>query len=434
MNDVESYLRPEAPLAPEIDFPRETPEPDHETARRHRRAGWFLGTAIAVVLIGGLSYGALNYLAQRREAVATTKEELTRVPRVRTAAVKANSEVVAVSLPATTSAYATANIFARASGYIGRRNVDIGDRVKQGQLLIQIVAPELDHQIAQAQATLAQLNAAVAQAQANYDLAVVTWDRDRPLVAQGWVTQQQGSVDQQTLKARESAVGVAKANVEAQRAQLQVLSQQKAYQDVVAPFDGVITQRNVDVGSLVQADATSGTFLFTLMQSNVVRTQVFVPQDQAFGLGPGVDAVLHVPEIPDRTFPGKVTRISDALQPGTRTLLTEVDIPNPDGVLVPGIYCTVELQIPRRVPSLIVPADAVIFNRNGVQVAAIEDGTVRLRKITIARDLGTQVEVRTGVKEGDQVVLNPSVQIADGSKVETTPVALNTPATGKSTD
>jgi hypothetical protein len=170
----------------------------------------------------------------------------------------------------------------------------------------------------------------VQQTQANKELARVTWGRDSPLVDKGWVTPQQGSIDVQTLKAQEAAVGVAEANAAAQRAQIQVLTQQKAYQRVVAPFDGVITQRNVDVGALVQADAVSGTFMFTIMQSNVIRTQVYVPQDQAFGLAPGVDAVVHVPEIPDRTFPGKVTRIADALQPGTRTLLTEVDIPNPD--------------------------------------------------------------------------------------------------------
>ena len=134
---------------------------------------------------------------------------------------------------------------------------------------------------------------------------------------------------------------------------------------MVAPFDGVITQRNIDVGSLVQADATSGTFMFTIMQSNVIRTQVYVPQDQAFGLDPGVEAVVRVPEIPGRAFPGKVTRIADALQPGTRTLLTEIDVPNPDDALSPGVYCTVELHIPRKVPSLIVPAEAIIFNADG---------------------------------------------------------------------
>jgi RND family efflux transporter MFP subunit len=420
MNDVSSLLRrPEsAPLAPEFD-PGEKPE-EHKASRR--RGGWLFGGVVLLVLVAGLSLGAWRYAAQHRETLAVSAQHQNFVPRVRVGTVRASSDAVVVSLPATTSAYTSANIFARASGYIEKRNVDIGDHVKEGQLLVQIVAPELDHQIAQAQATLAQLNAAVTQAQASYDLASITWQRDSPLVAQGWVTLQQGSVDQQTLKAQEAALGVARANVAAQQAQLQVLTQQKDYQGVVAPFDGVITQRNVDVGSLVQADAASGTFLFTIMQSNIIRAQVFVPQDQAFGLQPGVEAIVRVPEIPGRTFPGKVTRISDALQPGTRTLLTEVDIPNPDGALTPGTYGTIELHIPRKVPSLIVPADAVIFNRDGVHVAVVEGGVVHMQKITIARDLGKEVEAREGVKAGDKVVLNPSVELADGGKVETAPV------------
>jgi RND family efflux transporter MFP subunit len=186
---------------------------------------------------------------------------------------------------------------------------------------------------------------------------------------------------------------------------------------VVAPFEGVITQRNVDIGSLMQADATSGTFMFTIMQGNVIRTQVFVPQDQAFGLRPGIEAVVHVPEIPNRTFPGKVTRIANALQPGSRTLLTEIDIPNPDGTLSPGIYCTIELHIPRKTSSFKVSADAIIFNEAGLQVAVAENGVVHLRKVTIVRDLGKEVEVNSGVKGGDQVILNPAVDLVDGSKV-----------------
>jgi RND family efflux transporter MFP subunit len=189
------------------------------------------------------------------------------------------------------------------------------------------------------------------------------------------------------------------------------------YQRVVAPFAGVITQRNVDIGSLMQADATSGTFMFTIMQGNVIRTQVFVPQDQAFGLQPGIEAVVHVPEIPNRTFPGKVTRIANALQPGSRTLLTEIDIPNPDTTLSPGIYCTIELHIPRNTPSFKVSADAIIFNEAGLQVAGAENGVVHLRKVTIVRDLGKEVEVNSGVKGGDQVILNPAVDLVDGSKV-----------------
>jgi RND family efflux transporter MFP subunit len=376
-----------------------------------------------VVFAGALTSGAWTHLTQYRLTAAASEAERDLIPQVRVAAVQPSGDTETVSLPATTSAFASANIFARASGYIGKREADIGDRVKAGQLLAEIVAPELDHQIAQAEATLAQLKSALQQAEANRELAKVTWDRDRPLVDKGWVTAQQGTIDQQTLKAQEAAVQVAQANVTAEEAQVQVLHQQKVYQQVVAPFDGVITQRNIDVGSLVQADATSGTFMFNIMQGNVIRTQVFVPQDQAFGLTPGIDAVVHVPEIPDRTFPGKVTRIADAIQPGSRTLLTEIDIPNPDGALTPGIYCTIELHIPRKTPSFTVSADAIIFNQGGLQVAVVDNGVVHLRKIGVVRDLGREVLVNSGVKQGDQVILNPAVDLAEGAKVRTRPQA-----------
>lgn len=383
---------------------------------RGRRIAAF---SLVLVTTAALASGAWSHYAQQRQVDANARQEQDFIPQVRVAAVQPSDDIDLVTLPATTSAFASANIFARASGYIAEREVDIGDHVKQGQLLAEIVAPELDHQIAQAEATLAQLRWALTQAEANRELAKVTWDRDRPLVDKGWVTAQQGTIDEQTLKAQEAAVSVAQSNVTAEQAQLQVLQQQKAYQRVVAPFEGVITQRNIDVGSLVQADATSGTFMFTLQQGNVIRTQLFVPQDAAFGLKPGIDAVVHVPEIPDRAFPGKVTRIADALQPGTRTLLTEVDIPNPDRTLSSGIYCTVDLHIPRKAPSFRISADAVIFNQGGLQVAVVESGVVHLRKIGIVRDLGREVEVNSGVKRGDRVILNPSVDLAEGSRVRT---------------
>jgi RND family efflux transporter MFP subunit len=398
------------------------PEPSTHVKRRGRKGRLIvLGVAVVLVLVlvGALTAGAWTHLTQYRLSADAAEQERDFIPSVRVASVKPSSEFDVVKLQATTSAFATANIFARASGYIATREVDMGDRVKQGQLLVEIVAPELDHQIAQAEATLSQLKWALQQAEANRVLAQITWDRDRPLVQKGWVTAQQGSIDEQTLKAREAAVSVAEANVTAEEAQLQVLHQQKLYQRVVAPFDGVITQRNIDVGSLVQADATSGTFMFTIMQGNVIRTQVFVPQDAAFGLTPGIDAAVHEPEIPDRAFPGTVTRIADAIQPGSRTLLTEIDIPNPDGTLKPGIYCTIELHVPRRTPSFTVSADAIIFNQAGLQVAVVEDGVVHLRKVGVVRDLGRQVLINSGVKRGDQVILNPAVDLSEGARVKT---------------
>jgi RND family efflux transporter MFP subunit len=386
-------------------------------SKKRGRRGRLIVLGTVVVIAGALTSGAWNRLTQYRLTAVAAEQERDFVPQVRVAAVAPSDDVEVIKLPATTSAFASANIFARASGYIVKREVDIGDRVKAGQLLVEIVAPELDHQIAQAEATLGQLKSALQQAEANRELAKVTWDRDRPLVDKGWVSAQQGTIDQQTLKAQEAAVLVAEANVTAEEAQLQVLHQQKAYQRVLAPFDGVITQRNIDVGSLVQADATSGTFMFNIMQGNVIRTQVFVPQDAAFGLAPGIAATVHVPEIPDRSFAGKVTRIADALQPGSRTLLTEIDIPNPDGALTPGIYCTIELHVPRKTASFKISADAVIFNEAGLQVAVVEDGIAHLRKIGVLRDLGRELLVNSGVKLGDQVILNPAVDLADGSKV-----------------
>jgi RND family efflux transporter MFP subunit len=382
--------------------------------QRRRYGGALFGATALLLLLGGLGIGGWRHYQAELAVAATMQRNRNAVPEVRLAAVRASDSKITVSLPATTTAFEAANIFARTNGYIEKRYVDIGDRVKAGALLAEITAPELDHQIAQAQATLAQIQSTLQQTEASRDLADVTNGRDSKLVKQGWLTLQQGDNDRLTLKAQQAAVGVAQSNIAAQQAQIRVLGQEKAYQRVVAPFDGVITQRNIDNGSLV----TSGsTFMFTLMHPDVIRTQVFVPQDEAFGLGPGVDAVVRVPEIPGRGFPGKVTRIASALQPGSRTLLTEIDVPNPDGALSPGIYCTVELFIPRKTPSMIIPADAVVFDENGLHVAIVNNGTAHLQKIAIARDFGTEVEVHNGVKPGDQVILNPMIDLAEGSKV-----------------
>jgi RND family efflux transporter MFP subunit len=400
--------------------------PEQPLARATKPRRWgrrLLGLGVFLLLAGALGIGGWRYYSQHREVMVTAERARDFVPSVRVATVQASDPTSLVTLPATTLALTQANIYARASGYIVERKVDIGDRVKQGQLLAQITAPELDRQIAQNEATLAQNTASVQQAEASRELARVTWQRNSTLVRQGWVTQQQGDTDRLNLQAQQAAVDAAKQFAAAQQGLIGVLRQQKSYQSVVAPFDGIVSQRNINVGDLVQADAASGTFMFTVIQSDTIRVQVYVPQEQAFGVRPGVEAAVRVPEIPDRTFPGKVTRIADALQPGTRTLLTEIDIPNPDGALKPGIYCLVDLHIPRNTPTLMVPAEAIIFNRNGLQVAVIEDGTARIKKISVARDLGTRVEVRDGISQGDQVILNPAVNLAEGSRVQARPAA-----------
>jgi RND family efflux transporter MFP subunit len=399
-----------------VDRDTQNPQKARPKVRRRWGAGLF-AVGASLLLAGGVALGAWRHYSEQQGVTATAEEERDFVPSVRVATVKASPAVISVTLPATTAAFAQAEIYARATGYIGKRLVDIGDRVKEGQLLAELAVPEQDDQISQNEAMRNQLQSALDQAQANLKLAQVTWDRDHPLVNEGWATQQQGTIDVQTLKANDAAVGVARANIAPQDKLLMTLRQNRNYALVTAPFNGVITQRNVDVGSLVQGNANTGTSMFEVMQRDVIRVFVYVPQDAAFGVAPGVEAIVRVPEIPNREFLGKVTRIADALQSGTRTLLTEIDIPNPDDALAPGVYCTVELKIPRQTPSLVVPAEGIIFNRYGLQVAVVNDGKAEIRTIRVARDFGTWVEADAGVMSGDRVILNPPVNLVDGGQV-----------------
>jgi RND family efflux transporter MFP subunit len=420
MNDLEQpRLLKGPPPRPALPPPgRDAPEPPPSAPSGRGGIGRrLLGCGAIMLLVGALALGIWRHYQQHREVQDTAQQQADFVPTGRVEDVGQHLGRIDVTLPATTLGFEAANIYARASGYVLKRYVDIGDHVKAGQLLAEITAPEIQDQIAQYQNSRAAGQATQRQNQAQRLLDQVTWGRDAVLVRQGWVTRQQGDVDRYTLQAQQHATNAAQYNAAATQAQLSYYHQQKIYQQVVAPFDGVITQRNIDVGSLITADATGGTSMFSMTQNGVIRVWVYVPQDDAFGVKPGIEAVVRVPAMPNLTVHGKVTRIADALQPGTRTLLTEVDVPNPDGALQPGVYCIVELKIPRTAPALIVPASAIIFNQNGMQVAVVENGVAHLHKIAITTDYGTDVEVNEGVKAGDQVILQPPVNLADGDKV-----------------
>jgi multidrug efflux pump subunit AcrA (membrane-fusion protein) len=238
-------------------------EPDKQPPKSRPRAGRRLGGGLfalgsSLLLTTGVLLGAARHHSQHAAVMATAKGMRDLVPTVRVAPVEASPATMSVTLPGTTAAFAAAHIYARATGYVSKRNVDIGDHVKRGQLLAELAVPELDQQISQNEATLEQMKAAVEQAQTNSTLAQSTWGRDKPLLRDGWVTGHQGDVDVQTVKGDEAAVSVAQANVAAQERQLKVLYQNRSYALVVAPFDGVITQRDVDVGSLMQATQTPG--------------------------------------------------------------------------------------------------------------------------------------------------------------------------------
>jgi RND family efflux transporter MFP subunit len=343
----------------------------------------------------------------------------TLVPAVRTLVVQEDLQPRTIDLPGSMAAFDSATLYARATGYISVRNVDIGSKVHKGDVLAVIAAPDLDQQLVQTKAQLLQLEAAVRQAQANADLGRVTNQRTSRLVAQGWSSAQQGDNDRLTFDARTAAVAVAEANVVAQQAAVHRLEQLTDFEKITAPFDGEITGRFIDVGSLVTADAASGSPLFSIARTDVLRVQVFVPQTAYFGVRQGDHATVTVPEIVNRTFDGTVARNARALATGTRTLLTEVDVDNKSGELAAGLYSVIRLQLRRLNPVVRVPSQAVIFDKDGLSVAVVEDGKVQFRKLELDADNGADVEVRAGLLPGDRVILTPPVNLTDGMQVET---------------
>lgn len=385
--------------------------------RRRRRIAWSAALAALAMVACLIGYGAWWHAQDQAVAKDTLRREQSMVPTVRTKSVSAVTEPKQLDVAGTMDAFESATLFARATGYISKRNVDIGSRVHTGDLLVTIAAPDLDQQLAQARAQQTQFDAALAQARANEELARATNERTARLVTQGWQSQQQGDNDRLAFAAQTAAVRVAAANLEAQKAQVSRLEQITSFERVTAPFDGVITARQVDVGSLVTADTANGSPLFSIARTNTLRVQAYVPQDAALAIKDGSQADITVPEIPGRRFHGTVARNANALQAGTRTLLTEVDIDNSDGALRPGLYCTVRFSVPRTQPVMIVPAEAVIFDERGLSVAVVFDGKARLRHIELAADNGAEVEVKQGLNPDERVILNPPIDIADGMPV-----------------
>jgi len=385
--------------------------------RRRRRALWLIGLGTLAVLALLVGFGTRQHAERSAAAAETLDRERNRMPFVRTKEVTVLDRPRQLDLPGTAQAFDSATVFARATGYVASRAVDIGSKVRAGDLLASIAAPELDQQLAQARAQLGQLEAALQQARSNAELARVTNDRTSRLVGQGWSSKQQGDNDRTNFEAQTAAVRVAEANLQAQRAQVSRLGELTGFERVVAPFDGVITERQVDVGSLVTADTTSGTPMFSIARTNVLRVQVYVPQNAVFGVKDGGDAQVSVPEMPGRTFRGTIARNANALQPATRTRLTEVDIDNSDGVLFAGLYCIVRFAVPRPQGAIVIPSEAIVFDRNGINAAVFDNGVARMRRLDIAADEGAQVELRAGLNPGERVILNPPVNLVDGMRV-----------------
>jgi HlyD family secretion protein len=389
---------------------------------------------VAIVVLGALAWGAYGRWQQREAAIETQQQLADFVPELRVAVAIGQDGPAPLTLPGTVLPFDQARIFARATGYVAERHVDIGSRVHEGDLLLRIAAPDLDHQLSEAEArllqmegTLDQAHAAAEQARSDAALADVTNTRTARLATQGWESKQNADSTRLGLASKlaavnnaEAGVKVAEASIRAQEATVRRLRQLTQFERVEAPFNGVITARNIDNGDLVKADDNSGgTPLFAIQRDDIVRVQVNVPQSGAVGLQDGLSAEVHVPELPGRTFEGKVSRNSVALDAASRTMLAEVDVPNPDGALRPGFYVDVQFGIPRQVPTVLIPAEALLFNADGLRVAAVDDsGHVHLHKVSVYRDYGTKLELREGLKGGERVALSPPADIAEGQRVK----------------
>jgi RND family efflux transporter MFP subunit len=370
------------PAEPKVHKDRRT----NTEERQRRRIARMIGLAAIATVALLVGFGTWTHLSRSAAAVGVLEMRKNAVPNVLTMTVMEEKGPRTIELPGNMAAFDAATLFARATGYISVRNVDIGSKVFKGDVLALIAAPDLDQQLDQAKAQLVQLQAAVEQARANADLGRLTNARTSRLVAQGWNSQQQGDQDRLQFASQTAALAVARANVVAQQAVVNRLVQLTGFEHITAPFDGVITSRFIDVGSLVTADVASGTPLFSIARTDVLRVQVYVPQTDYFGIKDGDRATVTVPELPDRVFEGKVARNARALAAGTRTLLTEVDVDNKDGTLTAGLYGIVHLQVRRPNPVVLIPSQAVIFNKDGLSAAVISNGKVELRKLELESD------------------------------------------------
>lgn len=420
---------------------RHTPAPHGATAVPPSRTSlWLLGLGIVALIVVAFFLGFIPRGQREAVVAAEAREHEKAFPEVTVVAATRSAARSELFLPGSIQAVTEAPILARADGYVRKRYADIGDRVQAGQILAEIEAPDLDQQVRQAHAALDQAKSSVEQAlanleqgKANQELARVTAARWSNLAAKGVVSRQENDQYQaqytaQTanVKSLEKAIAAARSNVSALEANLSRLEELKSYQKVKAPFAGVITLRNIDTGTYI---AQGNTLLFRIAQTNVLRTYVNVPQSAAEAVRPGQSAEITITDLPGKRFAGTVTRNSGSLDPTTRTLLTEVQVPNTEGLLMPGMYAQVDLNTPRKDPPVLVSSDALVVRPDGTQVATVSaDGHVHFQKIDVGRDYGDRIEVISGLLEGQQVVVNPGDVVMEGVKVK--PVVLRAPGTG----
>ena len=387
---------------------------------------------LAIVIIAGVVFWGINARIQTAAAVKETTEELA-IPTVSVIHPKPGAVKDEVVLPGNVQAFTDSPIYARSSGYLKKWFVDIGGHVKAGQVLAIIEAPEVDQQVTQAKATIQQAQATLDQAianeqqgKANEELAKVNADRWKNLVAKGAVSRQENDQYQAqyqaqaaNLNALEQAIAAARSNIAADQANLGRLQEMQSYETVRAPFDGIVTARNVDIGALINAgNGGPAQELFHMAYTAKLRVYVNVPQADSRAAAPGIKCYLTLTEFPGRKFPGQLVRTAGAIDPAMRTLLVEVDVDNASGELRPGAYAEVHLQIPEGSRSIILPVGTLLFRSEGLRVGVVRNGKAVLVPVVLGKDYGNEVEVVSGVSEDDLVIANPADSLVSGATVQ----------------
>jgi RND family efflux transporter MFP subunit len=443
-----NQLEPNQPGSAERDLHAEIADLRRQLEERDRQLGHRQGSprrpsrgtlvalalAAAVLTVVGFFTGYTP--RERRESVLANeaRAEASAIPTVNVAMAERAPGRTELALPGSIQAVEEAPVLARASGYVKKRYADIGDRVAAGQLLAEIEAPELGRQVEQSRAQVQQTRAALEQAIANLaqgrtneQLARTTSERWNNLAAKGVVSRQekdnyQAQYESQraSVTALDKAVAAARSNVTAAEANLARLTQVEGYQKVRAPFAGVITVRNVDAGALI---GEGNTLLYRIAKTDRLRIYISVPQASADAVRRGQAARITLPDLPGREFPGTVARTSNSLDPSTRTLLTEIELANGGGALLPGMYARVGLATPRDNPPLLIPGDTLVMRSDGPQVAVVApDGRIHYHRIKLGRDFGEKLEVLSGIEPGDRLAVNPGDAAREGVLVNPVPV------------
>ena len=371
-----------------------------------RKALFLIGRVILLLIAGGVITMLVRMRDSRVLADETERNSRPTVAVIHPVAENPDEELV---LPGSLQAYEQSPIYARTNGYLLRWYKDIGSRVNKGELLADIDTPEVDQELMQARATRQQIAAQL-------DLAKINADRYVGL-------RKTDSVSQQEADQQASGYQQAVANLAAADANVRRLEQLESFKHVYAPFSGVLTKRNVDPGALINAGAGStGSELFDMARVDPLRVFVSVPQNYSPAIKVGMDAWVTLPELPGQRFKGTIARTAEAIDPTTRTLLTEVDVPNPEERLLPGSYGEVHFKTGIDAKKITIPVNAMLFRQEGPRVAVVgPDGKVTLRPITIGRDYGTTLEILGGVNLGDRIIINPADSLENGQQVNVAP-------------